>query len=300
MKQIHKHYKDFSDMLNKSNIRWCFIKDLDYLQKTGYDNEVDLIIESKDRSEVRRIGRMLGWHESTLNSFNTHLIFWRFEKDIPFRIDVHVGRALATAVPWLSAKDILDNRVKTGNFWTVAPACELAIILLTSFRNRVPKQHRVARAKALQKHLDETKNMLQHHLSEAEVDQYYNNLIQGNMNALSKWKRLGSLNYVKEKILHVSLLFARFLRPSPVIFIAGRNESYRDEVSRQFVDFLRKSKMSVKTSSSFDVFRFWKRITADVVIMNSATEDRNAVVLDQKDGIKNSLRRLVLVLSSTH
>lgn len=241
---IAKKYLDFMKRLNKNKINWCLIKDYDYLMKNGYDNEIDLIAEEKDRNKIRNLAKKESWNESALNPANTHLIFWKFEGLKPFRIDIHMGKALATAVPWLAASEILNNKIKKGELWVVSPEYELAILLLASFRGRQPKPWRIKRAKELKNYLNETKKMLSNYLSDKESEKYYDFLVNGKIVMLSSLRKLGIFGIIKYHLLFPRLLLCRLINPAKSVFVSSKQFN-------QLFYLLKNSKINVKKTNNF-------------------------------------------------
>ena len=115
-----KEYSKIFDELNKENISWCLIKDINLITKGKYDKEIDLITYKKNRNKIRNLAKKNGWNESSLNKYNTHVILWKFKNNKPYRIDFHMGISLATAVPWFSAKELLKNKIKIKNVWCLS------------------------------------------------------------------------------------------------------------------------------------------------------------------------------------
>ncbi|HIH39517.1 TPA: hypothetical protein HA219_02225 [Candidatus Woesearchaeota archaeon] len=258
---IVEKYLDFMKELNRHRINWCLIKDYEYLMRHGYDNEIDLIAYGKDRERIRKIARKNKWHESALNSANTHLIFWKFECLKPFRIDIHIDKALATAVPWLKAEDIVADKVRNGDIWHVSSKYELAILLLSSFRGRTPKSWRIKRAKELRTYLDEAKKILGSYLTYYDVEKYYDYLVRGKIVRLLKLKRLGILGIIKECVLIPRLLFCRMLKPARILVVSNG-------VSESLIKILKDSKLNVKKSKNPIM-----RLVSDIVIR---TDDKNS------------------------
>lgn len=268
---INKKYLDFMKELNKNKINWCLIKDHEYLMKHGYDNEIDLITEEKNRNRIRNLAKKLKLYESALNSTNTHLIFWKFEGLKPFRIDIHIDKALATAVPWFKAKDILKDKIKKGDLWIASAKWELGILLLSSFRGRKPKQWRIKRAKELISNLNETKQLLRAHLTDNEIEKYCSYLIKGKIIRFSKLKRLGIFGSIKHLFLLPRLLVCRIASPAKVVVLSNKN-------SKELFNVLSKSKINVKiTKNPFS------RYVSDVILKtNKRKED-----VDIKEIIEN-------------
>lgn len=267
MARLHKFYLEFMKKLNNQHISWCIIKDFDHLMKTGYDNEIDLAALGKDRTTIRRLGALLGWYESALNEYNTHLIFWRFELGIPYRIDVHLDNVLATAVPWFKAKDILNDRVKEHGLWKASPKWELGILLLSSLRGRKPKKHRIVQAKRLKEYVGDAKRLFSGRPEGEEIEVYYDHLVNGKVVSLSKMQRLGLAGIIREKLLLLNLFFSKLSNRSP-IFTLQCTTSYDKRLLSLLKEKLDHSKLHVsvlQNPSFLDVF--FKRITSDLVII---------------------------------
>ncbi len=265
MPKLNKIYSEF---LNALDIEWCLIKDTNYLLKTGYDNEIDILVNKKDRKTIRALGRKQGWYESTLNNFNTHVILWKYEGGVFYRIDAHVGQTLATAVPWFKSKEILPSRIKVKDLWSCSPEWELVIILLSSLRGRAPKKHRVARAKELKDYLPKTKVLLRKYLSEEKVDHYYSELTKGNKFKLSKKKRLGFCGIMKQHWLNLLLFVTRLSNPSPVFNVNSEN------LAKELVTYLGTGKIHAKYAKKP---KLKHKIFSDVVISVNVKEDKSEV-----------------------
>ena len=286
--KINRNYYQFFQELNKKEIKWSLIKDYDYLMKKGYDNEIDLIAEEKDRTKLRNLAKKLGWCESSLNFANTHLIFWKFEGLKPFRIDIHMGRALATAVPWLEASDILKNRMKHGFIWNISPEYELSLLLMGSFRGRKPKPHRIKKAILLKNYLSASKLILKDKLTSEEVDKYYRYLVEGKIVKLSKLKRLGIFNIIKEKILLLQLFLYELFSPSPILIIEGINSAHKNKVLRSLFEELSLSKLNVSLLTNPCFLKiYWKRLVSDLVIVNRITKNTNLEKCSVKKNVEN-------------
>ncbi len=289
---MNKRYMEFLELMNKNKIEWCLIKDYDFLIEKGYDNEIDIITKEKDREKIRGIARKLNWNESSLNKINTHLIFWIFEGETPYRIDVHLGKALATAVPWLNSSEILADKIKKGKIFTVSPKYELALLIIGSLRGRNPKEHRIKKAKELQNYLSKSKEILKDNLKSDDVDKYYDKLVKGEMVSLSKTKRLGVSGILKEKLLLNRLLIMRSLKPSPVFYIYCENTEYKEKVLKKLMEILNYSKLKVIL---LDKSSFLSRLFYDFVIVNSPNKE--GFVLDDKKSVSESLKS---ILSELH
>jgi len=273
---IHKNYSQFFQRLDEEKIEWCLIKDYDYLMKTGYDNEIDLITREKDRDKIRSLARKLRWYESSLNIANTHLIFWKFEGLKPFRIDVHLDKALATAVPWLNACDILKNKIKKKFIYSVSPEYELALLLMGSFRGRKPKLYRIKQAIILNKYLSNAKLILKGRLTEEEVERYYSHLIKGKVVKFSKLRRLGILNIIKERVLLFKLFIYKIFSPSSVLIVDGSNTVHKHKLLNNLLNELSGTKLNVSLLTNPNFFKiYWKRITTDLVIINNVALNTN-------------------------
>ncbi len=280
--KLHRNYSGFMELLNKHRIEWCLIKDYDYLIKTGYDNEVDLIAFGKNREKIRRLARSQDWNESALNAVNTHLIFWKFEGLKPFRIDIHIDRALATAVPWLSAKEILSNKVKDGHIWTASPPYELAILIVASLRGRELKPHRIKRAKQLKGCVEEAEYILRKHISSSDMHHHYDNLANGKkFRRLPVIFRLRISGLVRHLLLYPRLLLSRIKHPAPVVAVKNSRDALK------FMGSLDKSKLNVTYADSFI---FIKRLTSDLVI--TANESANTQYRYDSLNINNILSDL--------
>lgn len=294
MKGLHKKYTGFLEKLNNQNIPWCLIKDYDYLMKTGYDNEIDIVANSNDRNNIRSIARKLGWNESTLNKFNTHLYFWKFEEDKPFRIDVHIGRVLATAVPWFKSKQILADKIKKGSIFTLSPSWELVLLLLGSFRGRKPKKYRIEQAKKLKLCLSAAKKILYKRLTEKEVEKYYDYLVKGKIIRFSKIKRLDFFGIIKEKVLLIKLFFLRSLNPSPVVLLSCDDVGYRDKVQTALIQKLIEAKINVKSSKN-PLNIFLKRIMSDIVVVGIRYNkwEKSTYSLNKEEPINKSVKKII-------
>ena len=290
---MNKKYMEFLELLNKTKIDWCLIKDYDLLIEKGYDNEIDLIAKLKEREKIRLIARNLRWNESSLNKINTHLIFWSFEGETPYRIDVHLGRALATAVPWLTAEQILEDKVKKGKIFTASPKHELTLLIMGSLRGRAPKEYRIKKAKELRNYLPEVKEILKRRLTSKEVDTYYDKLVKGEIVSLSKIKRLGISGILKEKLLLNQLLIIRSLKPSPVFYIYCENAEYKEKVLKKLMEILNYSKLKVILLHKSS---FLSRLFYDIVIVDSLNKE--GFVLDDKKSVSESLRSILSELHS--
>ncbi|MEK6887235.1 MAG: hypothetical protein AABW88_05380 [Nanoarchaeota archaeon] len=266
---IAKKYSDFMKGLNKIKIEWCLIKDYDYLLRTGYDNEIDLIAHGKDRDKIRKLGRSLGWNESALNSANTHLIFWKFEGLKPFRIDVHLDKALATAVPWLKAKDILRDKLKKGELWIASPKYELALLIMGSLRGRKPKPWRIKRAKELICYLNEAKHLLVTHLTNTQVEKYSEYLIKGKIMSLSRLKRLGLVGIVRNMILLPQLSICRIFKPAKVVFVSNKLE-------KQLFNLLVNAKLNVKKANN-PILRWFSDVIIKINNKNNETDIKKVI-----------------------
>lgn len=261
---INKLYSQFFDELNKHKVEWCLIKDYEYLVKHGYDNEVDLVTEGKNRDEIRKIGRNLGWYESPLNKWNTHVIFFKFIDGKPYRIDIHINKALATAVPWLKAKDILSKREKKGNVFYVSPDYELAILMMAGLRGRKPKKYRIERIKKLKSHIGDSKEVLRSNLSGEEVETYCREILEERRIKLSAFKRLGITGIIKNYVLYVPLFFSRLF--SEVKYVVASQST-----ANKLEEELGKAKMSVKKINTMFLYPFVKGFY-DVIILESKSE----------------------------
>ena len=293
--KLHKNYSAFFELLNDARVDWCLIKDYDFLMQKGYDNEIDVVALGKDRRTIRRLARSLGWHESTLNAFNMHLIFFKFEGVVPYRIDIHLDRVLATAVPWFNAEDILRDKMKRGDLWIASPKWELGILLLSSFRGRHPKPHRLKRAKELEQHLQDVFELFKGRMSEQEVLAHYFALINGKIVRLSKLKRIGVLGWLGQQWLNVLLFITRLFNPSPIIMLATNDAIYGKKVRNQLLKTFAYAKMHVEVSSSI-FSRCWKRIKTDAVIVEGSKQSRSAFVLDSDEPVSNTVAELIQTL----
>lgn len=290
---MNKKYMEFLELLNKNKVDWCLIKDYDLLVEKGYDNEIDIITEENNREIIRKLGKKLEWNESSLNKINTHLIFWSFEGETPYRIDVHLGKALATAVPWLTSSEIISDKVKKGKIFTVSEKYELALLIIGSLRGRAPKEHRIKKARELREYLPEAKMILKKHLNSEEVDNYYDKLINGKIVSLSKHKRLGISGILKEKLLLNRLLIIRSLKPSPEFYIYCENTEYKEKVLKRLMEILNYSKLKVillKKNS------FLSRLFYDFIIIDSNT--KKGIILDDTESVSESLKKILFEIHS--
>lgn len=293
--------KTYSEFLGRLNLEWCLIKDYDYLASKGYDNEIDLVTLGKNKSKIRSVASKLGWQESALNSGNTHLIFWKFEGLKPFRIDVHVDKVLATAVPWFDAEDILKDRVKVGKLWKASPKWELGVLILSSLRGRTPKKYRMAKAKKLKKYLDDIKSLFKGRFNGKEVEVYYNKLVKGKTVKLSSSERLGTYGQINLQLRHFKLFLIKLFNPSPTILLLSKDAKYRNKVFTSFVKLLRDSKMNIKfskikkSSEDHSLSVIFKRIMSDLVVFDceEICGCDNTVLLNPKDSVDTSIKKIL-------
>ena len=153
---IEETYMQFFRMLNKNQIEWCIIKDYYHLLN-HYDHEIDLTSLGKYRKHIRKHAKNDSWHESSLNRFNSHLIFWKYVKDKPYRVDIHLNKVLATAIPRLKSKDILKNKIQKDEVYIVSPEYELTILIFCALRGRKLEKHRLERFKQLEPYKDQAR-----------------------------------------------------------------------------------------------------------------------------------------------
>jgi len=264
---IHKNYKQFLEELNKNKLEWCLIKDYEFLNKKSYDNEIDLISKSKYKQKITKIAKKQGWYGSSLNYFNTHLIFWKFEKGIPYRIDIHLDKALATSIPWIDSKNILKTKIKDKNgIWYLRKDYELAILMIAHLRGRIPKKHRIQRANELQAEKNNAFKILKSKLKEEEYRKYTKMLIEGKRVKLSAKQRLGIKGKLELIYLYPKLLLARIIQPAKIYHYKGNKQNFNIIINK-----LKRSKLNIKVIHKNTTFKTIKiiinKIISDLVII---------------------------------
>lgn len=238
---IEKEYFLFCRELNKKKIKWTFIKDLEFLLENKYDNEIDITAFEKDRNKIREIAVKLNWRESSNNKYNTHLIFWKFEKKQIYRIDVHLDKVLATAAPLLKTRDIIKKSKKNGELYNASEEFELAIIFLSCSRGRNEiKDFRVKRIKQLKKYKNETLKILPKKIQKEFLNKF-EIMEKGKKISVNENIRLNKLEQIKQHILNVKLLINRIFNPSPHIYIRGESEKLKKIIkkSKQNIKFIK-------------------------------------------------------------
>ena len=275
-KKIHPEYRKFFLALDGDGVDWALIKDTKMLLSKGYDNEIDIIVKS--RRKLTKIAKKLRWHSSTLNCVNSHVIFWKFDKDIKsLRLDFHVNRVLATSAPWIKAKHILTNKIIVSGIKSTSPTHELVILMIASLRGRKLKEYRIKRVKELEKYVVEASVICKDHLTKKQFVNVYNRYINGKSTKWPLVKRLGFFGMINLRLRELKIFFARLFRPASLVSVIGKNNS---KVISSLKNKLCLSKIKaryVKVDNLFDNIKIiYLRWTCDIVFIN--IEKPNSII----------------------
>ena len=294
-KKLHSEYKKFFLALDQDKIDWAIIKDVHMLLKKGYDNEIDLVVKS--RGKLAKIAKKLGWYNSTLNHVNSHVIFWKFDKNVkPLRLDFHIGKVLATAAPWIKANHILKNKVMVKGVKSASPQYELAILIIASLRGRKLKEYRVKRAKELEKYVDEASIICQKHITKKQFVNIYKRYIKGKEAKWSLKRRLGFFGIINLRFRELRIFFARVLRPAKIITIKGEKDIL---IINKILKKMRFAKINAKKviikkqkiSFKYKLKLLFLSFISDVVLINKKI--RNKEIFNIKDLDKFIVDKLI-------